>query len=140
MRRIKRRGFSLIEVLFGIFLISACAAILAATVPVASSSRITADYSNKATSIAHTEMERIRGAGYAQLTPDLLSQAGLISSKSPNEDGSYPFATGDGIPSGTGSVAVQQVDIDLRQVTVTVTYQVRGVTKTRTVGGLVANL
>lgn len=135
-----KRGFSLIEVLFGIFLISACATILAATVPVATSSRVSADWANRATSIAHTQLEQIRQLGYARLRADDLKAAELISSVTPVDTNTYSFNAAEGLPSGSGTVKITQVDIDLRRVEVVVRYEVRGVPKTRSVGGLVANL
>lgn len=150
MRR-ARRGFSLLEVLFAVFLAAVCATILAATMPVANNSRARANMNNKATSLAQKQVEAIRGLGYANATPEQLQKFNLIDSLQPIEGttDTYSFtnvdsAVGDNpsqiLPSGQGFVRLQQVDLDLRRVTVEVRYQDRGRQKSVRLGTLIANL
>jgi prepilin-type N-terminal cleavage/methylation domain-containing protein len=147
--RKKTRGFSMIEVLCGIFLAAACATILAATLPVAGKSRNRADLNNKATSYAQRQLERVRGEGYASLTATLLLGDGLIDSATPTSGTTYSFtnvgsaqnqSVAQNLPGGTGSVTIEQADTDLRRIRVTVTYAVDGQTRTINLGTLVANL
>lgn len=148
-RRRRQRGFSLIEVLSGVFLASLCAVIVAGSLPVASQARLKADLTGKATNLAQQELERIRGTGYPGLTASALVAAGLIDSATPVAGNTYAFTNvGAGtnqscaqmLPTGTGTVMIEQVDLDLRRVTVIVTYNDRGTTRNASVGTLVANL
>ncbi len=145
----RQRGFSLIEVLFAIFLASLSAMILAASMPVANNSRARADLQNKATGLAQKQLEAIRGLGYPNATASQLYSRGLIDSATPVSTDTYSFSNVDlaqldnpanVLPSGTGTVTVSQVDLDLRSVVVTVRWVDRGTNKLIRVGTLVANL
>lgn len=147
--RKKNRGFSLIEVMFGIFLMALCAAIVAAGMPIATKSRIKADYNNKATSLAQKQLEAVRGLGYANATAAQLYSNGLIDSTTLNPNGRYNFTNVDigaldnpakVLPQGTGEIGIEQVDLDLRRITVVVRWLDRGVSRSLTLGTLVANL
>jgi type II secretory pathway pseudopilin PulG len=150
-----RRGQSILEVLIGIFVVGCAAMILAATLPVASGSRIKAEYENRASGVAQKQLERIRGAGYANLTGTQLHALGFVDSATPASTTQTPptstfnFTNSDSgsndnvsvvLPSGTGQVVIGEVDLDLRSVTVTVNWTERGQTRTFSVGTLVANL
>jgi prepilin-type N-terminal cleavage/methylation domain-containing protein len=146
---IRRRGFSLIEVVFAIFLVATGAAVVVATMPIANSSRAKADLNNKAVGLAQKQLEAIRGLGYANLTPAQLYSYGLIDSTTPISTNTYACTNSDYssydspsrvLPTGMGWVKVEQVDLDLRQVTVSISYNERGKTRTYTLGTLVANL
>ncbi len=155
-RSSRRSAFSLLEVLFGVLLAGTCAAILAATMPVATNSRIKADFNNKATSLAQKELEEIRGKGYANLTANSLLNYGLIDSatalKIEGQDAgitSYSFTNVDSgvsdnparlLPEGIGIVSLEQVDTDLRRVTVEVSWTDRGRERFVRVATLLANL
>ncbi len=145
----RRRGHVFIEILFAIFLLGLAATILAATMPVANRARATADLNNKAVSMAQKQLEAIRGLGYANATPEQLFSNGLIDTTTPSATNTYPFTNSDStsldnpsriLPSGTGTVKVEQVDLDLRRVTITVKYVMRGSNRTFTIGTLIANL
>ncbi|MCE9559122.1 MAG: hypothetical protein K8R88_09240 [Armatimonadetes bacterium] len=149
MSRSRKSGFSLLEVLSSIFIAAACATVLSATIPVATKSRIRADYSNKATSIAQRQLERIRGQGYANLTPASLYADGIIDNVTPVSANTYTFnsvdtSTNDScsqvLPGGSGTVTIVQSDTDLRQVTVTINYNMDNRPKTVVLGTMVANL
>ncbi|MBL8049183.1 MAG: hypothetical protein JNJ45_10935 [Chthonomonas sp.] len=126
-----------------------CAVIVSASLPVATQSRIKADLLGKATNLAQQQLERVRGTGYPNLSAAALQTEGLIDSVTPIAADTYSFtAVGNGtneavsqvLPSGTGQIRVEQADLDLRRVIVTVQYSDRGQTRTVRVGTLVANL
>lgn len=94
-------------------------------------------------------MEAVRAVGYPNMSATQLFAAGLIDSTSPVATNTYTFTAVDNarvdspaqvLPSGTGRILVEQVDIDLRRVTLTVTWMDRGRSRSMTVGTLVANL
>jgi len=142
-------GFSYIEVLLAIFLVVTSATIVLSTMPISTSSRIKADYLNRATSMAQKQLEAIRGRGYQNATVSQLLGAGLIDSSSPIATNTYPFTNSDNaaldnpsaiLPQGTGTVKIDQVSLDLRQVIVKVNWVDRGTTRSVTLGTLIANL
>lgn len=144
-----KRGFTLIEVLFAVFLALTCALIVAAGMPVATKSRTRADLNNKATSLVQKQLEAVRGMGYANLTGGALTSAGLIDSESLSASGKYVFTNSDSsyldnpsliLPQGQGFLQIEQVDLDLRRVTVEVQYVLNGQTRSVKLGTLVANL
>lgn len=148
IRRI-RKGFTLIEVLFAVFMTLMCATILAATMPIATASRERADANNKATSIAQKQLEAIRGLGYGNITPGQLLAYKLIDSVTPVSDSTYSFKNVDKdakdsvanvLPGGDGNVMIEQLDTDLRRVTVIVTYDDRNGKQEVRIATLVANL
>jgi len=151
IRKIRKHvsGFSLIEVLFSVFLASICAMIVAASMPIANNGRAKADLQNKATSLAQKQLEAIRGLGYPNATAPQLYSNGLIDSISPIATETYSFSNVDSanldnptlvLPSGSGRVTLSQVDLDLRRVVVEVRYVDRGKNKSIQVGTLIANL
>lgn len=145
----KRRAFSFVEVMFALFLLSVSATIVVATMPLATKSRARADMNNKATGLAQKELEAIRGLGYQNATPTQLYANGLIDSTTPVATNTYSFTAADGgsldnvsrvLPSGTGTVKIEQVDLELRRITVTVNWTERQGNRTVVLGTLVANL
>lgn len=148
MRR-RIRGGLLLESLFAIFLVVAVAAIIAATLPLANSSRARADLLNKATSIAQKQIENLRAVGYPNLTGNRLFAAGLIQSAIPDPSGRFVFTNIDSaafdapstvLPQGVGYVTIQQLGQDRRQVTVRVEWSERDRTRNVTLSTLIANL
>ena len=147
--RLHKRGYSLVEVLFGIFLAGLCAMVLAATMPVANNARSMANNQNTALSLAQKQMEALRSAGYPNMTPDRLLATGLIDSTTAVTANTYSFTNVDvgaldspalRLPNGTGQVRVEQVALDLRRVTVTLNWRERGRNRSVSVGTMVANL
>lgn len=146
----RKQGFSLVEVLFAIFLASLCALVLAAGMPIANSSRARADMYNKATGLAQKQIEAIRSLGYPNATATQLANAGLIDSTTPVEGTDiYSFTNVDTValdnpsrilPGGVGRIRLEQVDLDLRRVTIEVRWVDRGTTKSIRLGTLIANL
>lgn len=145
----RRKGFSFVEVLFAIFLVAMSASIVVATMPIANKSRAKADLMNKATGLAQKQLEAIRGMGYANATPSQLLSLGLIDSITPVGTNTYSFSNSDSanldnpariLPSGTGKILVEQPDLELRRITVTISWSERGVTRSVSLGTLIANL
>lgn len=148
-RKSSGKGFSLIEVLFAVFLVALCAVIVAASMPLANKARIRADQYNKALNLAQKQLEAIRGKGYANATPSQLFALGLIDSTSPVATNTYSFTNSDSaaldnpariLPNGMGTVLVEQADLDLRRVIVTVQWNDQGTNRQVQLGTLIANL
>lgn len=143
------RGFTLIEALFATFLVAVCAAIIAATVPIANSSRGRADMANVALNIGQQQMEAVRGVGFPNITPSALSSAGLLDGTSPDPNGRYAFHGSDSanfgaprqlLPEGKGWLRLENIGFDLKKITVTIEWLDRGATKSITLCSLVGNL
>lgn len=141
-------AFTLIEVVFALFLLATAGIIVTATLPIANVSRARSDMENKAVGLAQKELEAIRGVGYANASATQLYAYSLIDSTT-SVNGAYSFTNVDTgsydnpsriLPQGTGTVTIQQVDIDLRQVVVQVSWIDRGVARSYTLGTLIANL
>ncbi|MHB8636279.1 MAG: type IV pilus modification PilV family protein [Fimbriimonadaceae bacterium] len=149
MKRTRKSGVTLIEVLFAMFLVMACALIVAATMPIADVARGKADLMSKATGMAQKQLEAIRGVGYANINPASLASYGLIDSTTPIASNTYSFTNSDSanldnpsriLPQGAGSVKVESVQTNLVRVTITVTYNDNQRNQSVTLGTLVANL
>lgn len=145
----RRRGASMVEVLFAIFMALLGALILAATLPTATTARVKADYNNRAMSLAQKQIEAIRGMGYPNLTPTQLFALGLIDSTTPVGPDTYSFTNIDHsrydspahlLPQGRGTVRLRQLAIDLREVVVEVSWVDKGQTHSLRVGTRIANL
>ena len=144
-----RRGFTLLEVLFAVFLVSICALIVLATVPIANTSRTKADYMSKATSLAEKEIEQVRAVGYLNLSPTQLYQCNLIDSAQPVSANTYSFTNTDLgandspsslLPKGAGTVSVTQLTNYLRTITVCVTWTEGSKQRSAQIGTVVMNL
>lgn len=117
--------------------------------PVATLSRNKADLLNRATALAQKEMEAVRGTGYANLTASQLDSNHLIDSPTPVTTDTYTFTDVDGelndspakvLPSGTGTIKIEQADTELRRVTITLVWIEKGQKKSYSLATLVANL
>lgn len=149
MLRRRNRGALLMESLFAIFLVVVVSAIVAATMPLANSSRARADMLNKAVSIAQKQIENIRGLGYPKITNSGLFTAGLVQSSTADAQGRLVFTNIDSaafdapsnvLPQGKGYVVIQQNGSDRRLVTVRVEWTERNKTRQVVLTTLVANL
>lgn len=142
-------GFSFVEVMLAVFMAACMAGIVAAAMPMASLSRSKAESADKAAAIAQKEMESIRGVGYANLTPNALLADGFLDSAVADASGYYPFSHVDdamsdspstALQKGSGSVQIEQVDTELRRVTVRIAWSDRDRPRTFALSTLVANL
>lgn len=142
-------GFTLVEVLFAMFIISMCALIVASTMPVATLSKTSGDYLTRASDIAEKEIESIRGAGFSNANATSLAAAGLIDSTTTVGTNTYSFTNVDTnvndspanvLPQGTGTVQINTLSMGETQVIVAVTYNFHGQNHTVTTGTVIANL
>ncbi|MCX7799044.1 MAG: hypothetical protein N2109_01730 [Fimbriimonadales bacterium] len=149
MVRRKRRASTLIEVLFASFLVALCASVLAASIPTATKCRLKATYSGLALSLAQKELEAIRTRGYPNVSGAQLASLGLLDSSTPVAADTFSFTNVDHplhdsparvLPEGKGFVTIEQVDLDLRRVTVRVEWRENGQTRSLLLATLVANL
>lgn len=151
MRR--KGGYTLIEVLFAVFLVLICAMIVTATMPVSNVSRTKAQDLQRAMSIAQKELEAIQGQGFSGVNANGLANNNLIDSSTPivvgTNSNTYSFTNTDSanydspaqlLTNGTGTVQITQVNLNMVQVVVTVKWRDRIGYKTYPVGTLIANL
>lgn len=144
-----KRGHTLLEVMFGIFMVAVCAFIFAASMPTANKSRAKADQRNVATSLAEKMAETIKHNGYANVTAGQMYALGLLDSTTPVSGTTYSWSNIGGsvidspatvLPSGTGRMTITQVDLDMRSVQLDVNWVERGQNRTVRVSMLIANL
>lgn len=152
-------GHTLLESMFAVFLALVCALIFASTVPVANSTRGKAEFTNSAVSLAQKTAEVVRSGGYPNTTADRLYANGMIDSVSTVSLSGYSFGNAGEtahdassvdnalvdspskvLPSGKGFVKIEQVDIDLRRVTVIIAWKEGDDWKSVRLSTLVANL
>jgi len=117
--------------------------------PVANTSRAKANNENKAMNLAQKQLETIRSVGYANITPDKLLQANLIDSTTPVAPNAYSFTNTDNaaldnpglvLTNGKGSVEIDDIAPNVRQVIITINWRERSKTRKAQLGTLVANL
>lgn len=128
----------------------ACAgAILASAMPVSTVGRNKANYLNKAANFAQKEIELMKALGYANLNETRLYSSDLIDSTSEvstdtyscnNTDSTVADRVGDILPTGTATVKVEQIDLELKRLTITVNWIEKGKNRSYVVSSLVANL
>lgn len=147
--RKRNKGFTLVETMLSVFMVGCAAAILAAAMPVATVSRTKANYVNRASNFAQKEIELMKALGYPNLTADKLEAADLIDSTSQVSTDTYACnqtdsavgdRVGDLLPSGTATVKIEQVDLELKRVTMTINWKEKGRNVNYSVASLVANL
>ena len=147
--RRRLRGISYVEITLALFLMTASATIVAVTMPISTISRGKADLHNKAQNLAQKQLEKVKAAGYPNLTGTQLFNLGVIDSDTATSGTTFAWTNADAarthspatvLPSGTGTLTIDQVSIDLRRVTLTVNYSDRGKALSYTVGTLIANL
>lgn len=163
----RTRGFTYIEVIVSLFLVMASIAVVAVTLPASTAARGKSTLLDKAMALAQKELEKVRGAGYANITATQLYSIGAIDSAAPTQSTStiglspvsagtetiagstYSFTSADAaaqdspaivLPSGIGRITVEQVDTDVRRLTVTVSWSDRGVTRSFSTGTIICNL
>lgn len=149
MKRQRRKGFTLIEVLFAIFLAVTCAVIVAGIMPLANTSRAKADLRNRAVSLGQKMAEAIVHLGYTNANPAQLTALGLLDSATPVGTNTYSFSNIDtaivdspssALPSGTGRVTITEPSPELRQVVVVVAWTSEGKNQQVRIVHQVANL
>src|SRR5579864_7689128 len=91
----KRHGYTLIEVLFAIFIVLICAMVVVATMPISGLSSSKTQDLQKATSIAQKELEGIQGEGFSNITASQLASDGFIDSTTPVSANTYSCTNSD---------------------------------------------
>lgn len=138
----------MIEVLFAVFAAGICALIFSAAMPAANKSRAMADKTNVAVGLAQKLLESMKTVD-PSLNPSTLYSAGLIDSPLPIGTNKYSFTNADAasrdnpatvLPTGTGAVTIELIDIELRRVTVDVAWKENGRDRAIKIGTLVANM
>ena len=135
--------------MLSVFMVTCAGAILASSMPAATVSRVKGNYLNKASNFAQKEVELMKALTYPNLTPTKLLAADLIDSTTTVSSNTYSCnntdsAVGDRVqdllPSGTATVKVEQIDLELKRITVTVNWSEKGRSRSYAVASLVANL
>lgn len=149
MRSTAKSGHTFIELLLATFLVGVAGTVLVAATPTAGAARMQAENMNRAAGLAQKQLETIRGMGYANLTAAQLASAGLIENTTEVATNTYSFTNSDAgsgdspasvLRNGTGTVAIEQADLDLRRVTVTVSWWDGKATRRFQAAVLIANL
>lgn len=149
MNRNRKAGFSLIEVLFAIFMVLMCALVFSATMPIANTSRAKANRQSMATSLAQKQLESIKVLGYANCTGSLLYSAGLLDSKTTVETDTWAFTNVDVgeyddvatvLPGGVGTVKIEQLALELKEITIVVQWDEANGKRTVELSTRIANL
>lgn len=135
--------------MLSVFMVTCAGAILASAMPAATISRMKANYQNKAANFAQKEIELMKAQTYSNLTSAKLYAADLIDSTNTIATDTYACnltdaAVGDRVsdilPSGTASVKIEQIAIELKRITLTVNWREKGRNRSYVVASLVANL
>lgn len=123
-----RRGAGLIDVMLMLFLLGMAGLIFAAVFPTCIRSTKQAQEYKIAAAITQKKMEQLRSMSYELLTYSQLVSASVVDSTPAGSP--YSFASIDGLsgllPSGAGTLAIQDVGSDTRQVTITISWRGTG--------------
>lgn len=146
----KKRGFTLIESLFSIMFVICAAAIAVAAMPVSTTSKTKAKYTNFAVNFAARQIEEIQYHDFSKITADDLAADSLIDNTTPVAGtdtfscNSTHFGAGEAIttklPGGQSTVRIEDLSADLKRVTVHVQWKERTNMRSYDVATLVANL
>jgi len=124
LRHIRRRAFTLVEVIVAVFLLAMAVLMFGAFYPSASrASRMSGNHSQAISEVQH-KVDQLRAVGYGRLNYSELRAAGIIDA----EPGASPFRfdSVDGLaallPNPVGTLSVSYPATDLAQVTVRLTW------------------
>jgi prepilin-type N-terminal cleavage/methylation domain-containing protein len=122
MRR--RAGFSLIETMIAVLVLSFIVLVFGAVFPTAASMRYKAENVTRATTLAHQTLEQLRGLGYANLGYSALAAASAIDASPSN--GPYAITGVRGLatalPGGAGTLTITDEATDLKRARVDITW------------------
>jgi prepilin-type N-terminal cleavage/methylation domain-containing protein len=125
-KRIRRKpGYTLIEVLVSLFVVSMGAIMYTSMLPMAAKgSRMVGNY-QQASSLVQHKIDQLRAVGYGRLDyTDLLASLDIIDAAPTSSP--YSFTTVDGLssiyPGATGTIAISTYAANIKQVTVTLTW------------------
>lgn len=119
-RHRSKGGYSLLEVVISIFLISAAAVMFSGMMPTASKSGKMVGNHQQASSLVQHKVDQLRAVGYGRLTYTELKNAGIIDTN-PNV-APFSFTQVDSLasiyPNPTGTIEVSDPSPNIRSVTV----------------------
>ena len=120
----RRCGFSLIETMIAVLVLSFTVLVFGAVFPAASRMRWKGENVTRATTIAQQKLEQLRGQGYDGLTSSSLLAAGIVDASPTSSPYSITTASGLGtaLPSGTGTLTITDAGTDLKQAQVDITW------------------
>lgn len=120
----KSSGFTIIEVAVALFIVLGGALIFSVLMTMAVKSGKMVGNHQQAVSIVQHKVDQLRAVGFGRLTHIELSDAGIIDAV-PNE-APYTFTKIDQLeqffPNPVGTIQVQDIGINVRQVTVTLVW------------------
>jgi prepilin-type N-terminal cleavage/methylation domain-containing protein len=119
-----KSGYTLIEVMVSMFLVSLGAIMFSAMMPMAAKgSRMVANY-QQASSIVQHKIDELRAVGYGRIDYTDLQSVGIIDASPTSAP--FSFSGVDGLtniyPTATGTLSVSDFSSDIKQVTVTLTW------------------
>ncbi len=117
-------GFTLIEVMVAIFLVSLGAIMYSALMPMAAKgSRMVSNY-QQASSLVQNKIDEVRAVGYGRIDFADLQAAGIIDASPTSAPYSFTGVAGLAtiFPGATGTIAVADFSTTIKQVTVTLTW------------------
>jgi hypothetical protein len=132
-----------------VFLVASAATVFAVAMPVATVGRGKAKYQQRAVNFSNKQIELVRSMGYANINPQKLAAATVIDSDQPVASDTYSCNTvdqahgdriSDAVPNGNATLKIEQIDQELKRVTVKVTWQENQRSREFELGTLVANL
>ena len=130
INRGRRRGFTLIEVMFGVVLAGMAVAMLSTLIPLATKGQHTSREYLQMTDVAQAKMDRLKDLGYGRLNANEIVAAGIGTTYSENV---YRFTLVQGVNSvtgATGTITVSDYDADIKKIVIAVTWQSGGSTTT----------
>lgn len=130
--------------------VGCAAAIAVAAMPVSTASKTKAKYYNFAVNFATRQIEEVQHQQFAKINGDDLKSYGLIDSATPSS-GSDTFSCNtvtfganetivSKLPSGSATVRIEDISLNLKRVTVHVQWKERSNTRSYDVGTVVADL
>lgn len=122
-------GYTLIEVMVAMFLISMATITFSAMMPMAAKgSHMVSNY-QQASSLVQNKIDEIRAVGYGRIDYTDLLAAGIIDSSPTSAPFSFTNVGGLAaiLPGASGTITVSDFSTTIKQVTVTVTWSGAGV-------------
>lgn len=123
--KIRRRGYTIIEVAIAVFLIGMAVLMFAALYPQASRcAHMSANYSQAISEVQH-KVDELRAVGYGRLDYTNLQAAGVIDASPTTSP--YHFEVTDSLgtylPKAVGTITITSAGTNLTQATVSLTWQ-----------------
>lgn len=130
VRRGRRQGFTLIEVMFGVVLAGMAVSMVATLIPLATKGQNASREYLQMTDVAQSKLDRLKDLGYGRLDEDEIVDAGIGTKES--ED-TYRFVLVRGVDSATsatGRITISDFDPDIKRVVISIDWKSAGATAT----------